>query len=170
MQATQRSDLDLTEVFARDYPRLCRVAALMVGSRALAEELVMDAFERTLRLSPTSIDPERAGAYLRRAVVNQARNAMRRMGNERRALARVAGLARRSAPGADVGTDDHPVTAAVLVLPPRQRAAVVLRYYADLSDAEIADALECSIGTVKSQLAKARARLARVLDDGGVNS
>jgi RNA polymerase sigma factor (sigma-70 family) len=170
MQAAQRPVLGLEDVFARDYRRLCRIAALIVGSRTLAEELVMDAFERTLRARPVLDDPERIGAYINRAVVNNARNAIRRRGSERRALARVAGMAAEPHLSTDAADDADPVLAAVRSLPARQRAAVVLRYYADLADAEVAQALGCSLGTVKSQLAKARARLARLLDAPGGSS
>jgi RNA polymerase sigma-70 factor (sigma-E family) len=170
MQVLDPPLLDLADVFVRDYGRLCRIAALLVGSRTLAEELVMDAFERTLRARPEFPDPGRASAYLRRAVINNARNALRRRRHESAAVSRVAGLAETTSPAADHHGDANRVLAAVGRLPARQRAAVVLRYYADLPEAEIAEALECSVGTVKSQLAKARVRLARLLDDRGGES
>jgi len=144
----------LTAVFESEYATLCRLAFLMTGDTGRAEEIVMDAFVRSLARWRTVREPE---AYVRRAVLNLCRNRRRR-----------AFLERRS--GTEERTDaipdpvDH-VVRSVRALPHRQRAAVVLRYWHDLSEAAIADALGCSVGTVKSQLSKARASLARALEE-----
>jgi RNA polymerase sigma factor (sigma-70 family) len=123
----------------------------------------MEALLRTFRGWTRIRNPEHADAYLRRAVVNLCRSRIRRKAIE----ARVGVLAPRSAPLWDAEARDtqRVVWEAVRGLPPRQRACVVLRYYEDLPEREIAEILECSVGTVKSQLAKARSRLERVLEE-----
>lgn len=144
----------VTAVFERDYVRLVRLAFLLTGDAGRAEEIVMEAFVRSLTRWRGIREPD---AYIRRAVVNLSRNRLRRAFLERRQPAdeRIDALPEPT---------DH-VMAAVRALPPRQRAAVVLRYWDDASEANIADALGCSVGTVKSQLAKARAALARTLEE-----
>jgi RNA polymerase sigma-70 factor (sigma-E family) len=151
-------------LFDEQYPGLCRLAWLMVGDRDRAEEVVMEAFLRTFVAWGRIRDVERAGAYLRRAVVNQSRTRARRQSTEGRANARLSGRARPPVDDPIQARDDAAVVLdAVRALPHRQRAAVVLRYYEDLSEAAIAETLRCSVGTVKSQLAKARATLTRAL-------
>jgi RNA polymerase sigma-70 factor (sigma-E family) len=143
-------------VFEAQYVRFCRLAYLLTGDAGRAEEVVMDAFARSLAAWRTRA-PGQPDAYVRRAVVNLCRNRRRRSWLERRhARARTEDVVMVAEP------IDH-VWAAVLALPPRQRAAIVLRYWDDLSEAQIAAALGCSPGTVKSQLSKARATLSGVL-------
>jgi RNA polymerase sigma-70 factor (sigma-E family) len=147
-------------LFEAHYPGLCRLASLIVGDRVQAEEVVMDAFLRTFASWRRIRDLDRVEAYLRRAVVNISRSRLRR----RRTEERPAGApASRGSWDPDRREGDRVVQEAVLRLPHRQRAAVVLRYYEDLPEADIAHALGCSVGTVKSQLAKARATLGRAL-------
>ena len=151
------AEASITAVFEAQYGRFCRLAYLLTGDAGRAEEVVMDAFVRSLaawRLRGAD-QPE---AYVRRAVVNLCRNRRRRSWLERRHA-----QTRPGDPAVPPEPVDH-VWAAVRALPPRQRAAVVLRYWEDLGENEIAAALGCSTGTVKSQLSKARATLAKVLD------
>ena len=154
----------IEDLFDAHYPRLCRLAYVIVGDRSVAEEVVMEAFLRTMTGWRRIRDLDRAEAYLQRAVVNLSRTTSRRRVTESRAVAAV-----RAQPEADVGdgmdrfADADPVLRAVRALPHRQRAAVVLRFYADLTEAQVADVLGCSVGTVKSQISKAKATLARTL-------
>lgn len=150
------ADAALTAVFEAQYQRLCRLAFLLTGEASRAEELVMDAFVRSLA-SWRRRGPDHPDAYLRRAVVNMCRNRRRRAWLERR-----RGSLTREESVTIAEPVDH-VWVAVRALPSRQRAAVVLRYWDDLAEADIAAALGCSVGTVKSQLAKARATLAAAL-------
>ncbi len=143
----------VTALFEAEYTRLCRLAFLLTGDHGRAEEIVMEAFVRSLTTWRTVREP---AAYVRRAVVNLCSNRRRRAFLERRW---AFGREQITEPAAPV---DH-IWSAVRRLPPRQRAAVVLRYWDDESEAAIADALGCSVGTVKSQLAKARNSLARTL-------
>jgi RNA polymerase sigma factor (sigma-70 family) len=150
------------DVFSRAYVPLCRLALVILGDERDAEEVVMEAFERTMPRWE-SIGADQPEAYLRRSVVNLCRNRIRRTGLWRRTLPR---LAERPAGGAvdDVGRDDT-VWSAVGGLPAGQRLCVALFYYEDLPQDEIARILDCSVGTVKSQLSKARATLAAALDE-----
>ena len=147
------SSQTITSVFEAQYARFCRLAYLLTGDRSRAEEIVMEAFVRSLSRWRSVREPE---AYVRRAVVNLSRNRLRRAFLERRPPTDQDSVTLPADPA------DH-IWAAVRALPPRQRAAIVLRYWDDLSDAEISAALGCAVGTVKSQLSKARASLARSL-------
>lgn len=153
------------EVLYRNHATaLLRLAVLLTGDRALAEELVQEAF---LRYHRAGARP-RSGtelAYLRRTVVNLSHGHHRHLGVVRRYdPGRPAVVA---SPEADVlAADRHcAVMTAVRALPERQRDCVVLRYYAELSDAEIAEALGVSMGSVKTHLHRARATLAERLED-----
>lgn len=149
----------LEVAFRSDYASLCRLAALITGDPARAEELVMDTFARCLRDWKADTN---GSAYLRAAVVNRCRNHLRRRVREWRVNA--AHAARSPSSVSSVEPDDE-VLAAVRKLPPRQRATVVLSYFADLPEAEVAATLGVSVGTVKSQLAKARRTLAVTLKE-----
>jgi RNA polymerase sigma-70 factor (sigma-E family) len=143
--------------------RLFKLAMLLTaGEREFAEDAVANAFLATYpRWSQGAVlDP---GAYLRRSVVNQIAGGFRRRAVERRHVS--SNLTPQNViDGAEKAVDDRAVLwRALRALPPRQRAAVVLRYYGDLSEAEVADVLGVSIGTVKSQTARALVKLRRSL-------
>ena len=135
--------------------RLLRTAALLAGSRADGEDLLQSALERLLRhWRQIDRDPEN---YVRRTLYNLAADGWRRQ----RVQQRKAVLF-EPAPPADPATavDLRDAVVRVLVrLPPRQRAVLVLRYFEQLSEAETAEALGCSVGTVKSATARGLARL-----------
>ncbi|HEX2039403.1 MAG TPA: SigE family RNA polymerase sigma factor [Acidimicrobiales bacterium] len=158
-------DGELAAFFSQHFKGLCQVAYLLVGNASVAEEVVMDAFASTVARWDTVRRADNPLAYVRRAVVNMSCSRVRRFVAERRAYHRVH--ARYAEPAWDGGVSEtfRAAVDAVAALPPRQRATVVLRCFADLPEAEIAAVLGCSVGTVKSQLSKARARLAAVLLD-----
>ena len=135
--------------------RLLRTAALLAGSRADGEDLLQSALERLLRhWRRIDGDPEN---YVRRTLYNLAADEWRRQ----RVRQRKAVLF-EPAPPVDPATavDLRDAVVRVLVrLPPRQRAVLVLRYFEQLSEAETAQALGCSVGTVKSAAARGLARL-----------
>jgi len=162
---TGRRDDAVAALFDVHYDGLCRLATLLLDDRGQAEEAVQEAFLRTFVGWRRIRHPERAGAYLRAAVVNQCRSRGRRRVSEQRGNRAVWSDAMEGGGPSDVERTGEvlAVLEAVRALPTRQREAVVLRYYADLSEAEVARALGCSVGTVKSQLSKARATLARLL-------
>ena len=162
---TGRRDDAVAALFDAHYDGLCRLATLLLDDPGQAEEAVQEAFLRTYAGWRRLRHPERAGAYLRTAVVNQCRSRGRRRVTEQRGNRAILAGVREDAGPSDVerAGDVLVVLEAVRSLPTRQREAVVLRYYADLSEADVARALGCSVGTVKSQLSKARATLARLL-------
>jgi RNA polymerase sigma-70 factor (sigma-E family) len=150
------------EVFAKHYAPALRLAALLDGDPTRAEDAVCDAFARVYgRLRRGGVDD--VGPYVRQAVVNAVRGGWRRRQIERRhADAVVVG-----APAAafDVGVVERDeVWRALRQLPPGQRRVVVLRYYEDLSEAEVAGLLGVKVGTVKSQAAKGLAALHAMLE------
>ncbi len=161
----QREELlahdELVSVFRLHYVGLCRLAYLIVGDTSLAEDVVQEAFLRTFAGWRRLREPARLQVYLRRAVINASRSKLRRRGVEARANALFHAAERPSARSSDDSDTTLAVMDAVRRLPPRQRAAVLLRYYLDLPEAEIADTLGTRVGTVKSQLAKARRNLGR---------
>jgi RNA polymerase sigma-70 factor (sigma-E family) len=160
----------VSALFDEHYPGLCRLASLLLGDPAEAEEVVQEAFLKTYARWWRLRHPERAQWYLRAAVVNGCRSKGRRRVSEdrgNRTLWATDGVVAAEAVGERTG-EALAVVAAVRALPDRQREAVVLRYYEDLSEADIAAALGCSVGTVKSQLSKARATLARHLSAQGL--
>jgi RNA polymerase sigma-70 factor (sigma-E family) len=166
-RVSDRRDAAVAALFDQHYAGLCRLATLLLDDPSLAEEVVQEAFLRTFAGWRRLRHPERAHAYLRVAVVNQCRSRGRRRTSERRGNRLVwAGTPDIDPAAGTEGTGEVlAVLDAVRALPPRQREAVVLRYYADLSEAEVAAALGCAVGTVKSQLSKARATLAVHLGD-----
>lgn len=145
---------DFDEVFTRERVPMVRLAYLMLRDETYAEEVVQDAFvsvlERWDRL-------DNAGAYLRRCVVNGCLSRMRR--DRRRRLPEPAGRTE-----AELATD-HTLDV-VRRLSPQRQAMVVLRYYADMTQDEIADTLRVPVGTVKSGLHRALAELKEALRDG----
>jgi RNA polymerase sigma-70 factor (sigma-E family) len=165
---TDGRDAAVVALFDAHYAGLCRLATLLLDDPGQAEEAVQEAFLRTFVGWRRLRHPERAHAYLRAAVVNQCRSRGRRRTTEQRGNRAIwSGVTE------DVGWIDVERTGDVLAvldavrsLPTRQREAVALRYYGDLSEAEVAQALGCSVGTVKSQLSKARATLAKRLLEG----
>lgn len=143
---------------------LLRVAYLLTGDRHAAEDLLQDVLEQVyVRWRRVRTSPE---AYARRALVNRAANRWRR--RARRPESALGDLD----PATPDATDDvglrEAVVAALRTVPPRQRAAVVLRYLEDLSVAETAAALDCSEGAVKSHTSRGLAKLRDALAGSGL--
>lgn len=153
------ADEVLVELYRAHYRSLVRRAALLLDDRESSEEVVQDAYVRVHGAYWRLRDPEKALAYLRQSVVNGARSRLRR----RRVARRHAPKPMPDAPSAEYGAllevERSTVIAALHALPPRQREAVVLRYYGDLSEAEIARAMGISAGTVKSAVSRGLAAL-----------
>jgi RNA polymerase sigma-70 factor (sigma-E family) len=127
---------------------------LLTGDRETAEDIVQDVFVRgAARLA--ELPTEELGPYLRAAVTNQWKNQLRRTALERRTFHRGQAPAQ---PEHHSGDRDE-MWRAIVRLPSRQRACLVLRYYEDLSEQEVAEVLACSVGTVKSQTSRALAKL-----------
>ena len=152
------------ELYAAHAPDAIRLAYLLTRDRALAEDLSQEAFVRMFGRFRDLRRPEAFRAYLRTTVVNLSRSHFRRARVERAFLARTA-----SEPAA-TGPEPEPrseLWEALGALNPRQRAAIVLRYYEDLTEAQTADVLRCPVGTVKSLVSRGMERLRRELERGG---
>jgi RNA polymerase sigma-70 factor (sigma-E family) len=132
---------------------LLRFAHVLTGDPHLAADLVQDALERTVLAWPRITRKDDPEAYVRRAIVNRHVSVWRRLRRERLVADTPEHLDLHTARHDDVLWQE------LATLPPRQRAVIVLRYYEDLSERQIADVLSCSTGTVKSQTSKALARL-----------
>ena len=144
----------LGELYLRYADDAVRLAYLLTGDRALAEDLVQDAFVRLAGRLAHLRDEGAFEAYLRRTVVNLSRSYFRHRKVERAYLERTGRApAERAAATPDLGDRDALWTA-LARLPQRQRAALVLRYYEDLSERQIADVLRAPVGTVKSLLSR----------------
>jgi RNA polymerase sigma-70 factor (sigma-E family) len=154
-------DEAVTRLFAAQYRALVRLATLLLRDAGRAEEIAQDAFvglhERWGRLR----DPQKGVAYLRASVVNSARSELRHRGVVDRFLRRQAPPP--PVPGPEAGVvaafAGAEVLAIVATLPARQREALVLRYYLDLSEAQTAEVMGVSAGAVKSHTARALATL-----------
>jgi RNA polymerase sigma-70 factor (sigma-E family) len=164
-RADTERDRAISALFDRHYAPMCRLAYVILGDAALAEEIVMEALIKTFSGWGRIRDVSRADAYLRRAVVNLCRSKIRRKSIEARVNAVSYRRAELNPPDWDPESHETSrlVLAAVRGLPERQRACVVLRYFEDMPEGQIADILGCSVGTVKSQLSKARAKLEKSL-------
>jgi RNA polymerase sigma-70 factor (sigma-E family) len=146
---------------------LIRLAVVMLGDRAAAEDVVQDAFAGLYRRWNHVSGKDRALGYVRTSVLNGCRTRLRaRVRDERLAAASPPTLAAASAEQAVLVGEEHAaVLAALRRLPDRQREALVLRYYLDLSEPEIAASMGIGRGTVKSTTSRALAALGRLLEE-----
>jgi RNA polymerase sigma-70 factor (sigma-E family) len=143
-------------VYTAEHDRLVRTVALITGSAAEAEDIVQEAFAKLFpRIGPI----DNAAAWLRTVSVNAARNDIRRRIVRRRYLSRVS---QTGAVHTDGPTNE--LIESLRHLPPRQRAVVVLRFYEDRSEADIAAILGMRLGTVKSSLHRALTSLRQEID------
>jgi len=160
------ADEAVTHLFASHYRPLVRLAALLLRDHGMAEEIAQDAFVSLHERWGGLRDPGKAVAYLRQSVVNGARSALRHRGVVDRFLRRQPAPA--TMPSAETGAMSAQtyaeVLAAVRALPARQREALVLRYYGDLSEAQTAEAMGVSPGAVKSHTSRALAALRRTME------
>jgi RNA polymerase sigma-70 factor (sigma-E family) len=145
---------------------LLRLAVLLTDDPGTAEDVVQDAFV-ALHRRWHAVDPAAAAGYLRTSVVNGVRSLYRRRGVARRHLHAVG--PQDDAPSADLavllGEEHREVVTALRTLPRRQREVLVLRYWSELSEAEIAVALGIARGTVKSSASRGLASLQKRLGD-----
>jgi RNA polymerase sigma-70 factor (sigma-E family) len=158
----------VTTLYAEHAVGLIRLAVVMLGDRPAAEEIVQEAFcglyQRWGRLS----DPGKALPYARSAVLNGCRSALRRRARWQGRV--VAGPqlweTAESAESSVLASEEHrAVLAALRRLPDRQREALVLRFYLELGEAEIAESMGITSGTVKSTTSRALAALGRLLGE-----
>jgi RNA polymerase sigma-70 factor (sigma-E family) len=143
---------------------LARLALVMLGDAGAAEDVVQDAFLGLYRRWDHLSDSSAALAYLRASVLNGCRNAMRRRA---RPVILTEDQPMESAEAAMLHTEEHQaILAAVRRLPARQREALALRYYLDMTEEQAAAAMRVSRGTVKSATSRAIAKVGRMLKEG----
>jgi RNA polymerase sigma-70 factor (sigma-E family) len=142
---------------------LIRLAVVMLGDRAAAEDAVQEAFCGLYRRWHSLSDPGKALSYVRSSVINGCRTALRR----RRRQARLAGdpPGESAEASALIGEEHRQVLTAIRRLPARQREVLVLRFYLDLDEGQIAASMRISRGTVKSTTSRALAALGRMLGE-----
>jgi len=151
-------DREFLDFFADEFWSLRRLGFLLTGDWGEAEELAQEAMARTFAVWSRVRRYRQPAAYARKVLLNRHRSLLRRAVVEARHV-----LATRSPVGAshepDLSGDDLLLWQALGRLPARQRAAIVLRYYLDLSEAEVARQLGVPVGTVKSLVHRGLARL-----------
>ena len=145
-------------------PALLRTAYVVVGDRQLAQDLLQEALVKAYVAWPRLRDTTKAEAYVRRTIVTTAISWRRRRSFHERPVELVP-------EGKDPDQTERLATQddlwqEVCALPPRQRAALVLRYYEDLTEVETAELMGCSVGTVKSQVAAALGKLRGRTEEG----
>ncbi len=158
------ADTAVEELYAAHYRRLVRLSVMLVRDVETAEDVVQDSFVAMHGRWRRLRDPEKGLAYLRQTVVNKSRSVLRHRGVQARHLSPVAG----DHPGADEDAVAAERRAEVLdalrELPQRQREVIALRYYLDLSEADIATTLGISRGAVKSHASRGAASLRNLLE------
>ncbi len=158
------ADRAVTAIYTSHYRSLVRLAMLLVRDAATAEEVVQDSFVAMHGAWRRLRDSEKALSYLRQSVVNRSRSVLR----HRTVVDRNAPKPAPDMPSAEQGAitllERSAVVSALRTLPARQREALVLKYYADLSEAQIATTMGISKGAVKSHTARAMAALRVTLE------
>ncbi|MBN0044851.1 SigE family RNA polymerase sigma factor [Streptomyces actuosus] len=166
----QAGDEEFRAFVVGRWPRLMRTAFLLAGEQHAAEDLVQSTLERVYvawRKVAAADDPE---AYVRRVMINAHARRHRRRLREFLAPRDDSGIVREVADTGDrisQAEDRGVLLKALAQLPPRQRQAVVLRYWEDLTETQAAEAMGCSVGAVKSNAAKGIAKLRAIPELSG---
>jgi RNA polymerase sigma-70 factor (sigma-E family) len=159
----------VTDLYRAHAVAMIRIALLMLGDRAAAEDVVQDAYLGLYNRWHTLNEPVKAEAYIRSAVLNGCRDALKRQSRRSR-RDRASALDLEELPSAEaaalISEDRGRVLAGLRRLPARQREALVCRFYLELSEEETARAMGVSRGTVKSTTSRAVAALGRLLREG----
>jgi RNA polymerase sigma-70 factor (sigma-E family) len=157
----------VTALFEAHALGLVRLAKIMLGDQALAEDVVQDAFVGVYRKWASLHDKNKALGYLRNSVLNGCRTAHRSRTRHDRALRLTpdAGDIVSAEESALIGEANREVLAALRALPVRQREAVVLRHYLGLTEEQAAQAMKITRGTVKSATSRGLSSLARILKE-----
>ena len=156
---TQSADADFDDFVREHRVSFVRYALLLSGSRAQAEDIVQDVLTRVyLRWGTVCAETGSRVAYVRRAITNEHVSWRRRWSTRHIRTGHDDVLAQATVdPWADARDDE--LWAQLLALPPQQRAAIVLRHYEGLSDAEIASEMQCGVSTVRSNISRGLASL-----------
>jgi RNA polymerase sigma-70 factor (sigma-E family) len=150
----------LQELLATELENLSRFARVLTGDREQAHDVLFDVLEKAQRGWPRIAELQQPAAYLRKMVLNQFLDERRKWSSRMIRPTRSGMLLETAAPDGLQRVDDRTELGSLLVsLPRQQRAAIVLRYYLDLSDSDIADALGCSPGAVRAHISRGLGRL-----------
>jgi RNA polymerase sigma-70 factor (sigma-E family) len=155
------ADEELRRAYQEHRLALVRLCVLLVGDVATAEDIVQDVFVRARRRL-AELGGAGVYAYLRRSTINGWKNHLRHRAAEERAIGKMSAPS-PAHPSAEVDERDT-MWAEIAGLPSRQRAVLVLRYYEELSDTEIAQLLGCRTGTVRSQAKRALDKLRETVE------
>ena len=152
---------ELNRMFEDEYRSLIRFAHFLTGDPSTAQDIIQEAFVRKYRAAPRLSDAN-LKAYARKTILNLSRSA-----HTRRQIEQRAATATREPieDGRDIASADE-VWRAIMTLSPRQRACIALRYYEAMTEAEIADALSMSRGSVKKHSDRAMSKLRALLGEG----
>jgi len=154
----------LVDLYREHYASLVRLASLLLHDVAAAEDVTQDAFAKVHVGWGRIRDPEKALAYVRSAVLNGARSRMRHLHVVDRHRPEPGRDTQSAEASALSGEEHREVIAALRALPTRQRECLALRYYLGLSEAEIADTLGISAGSVKTHTHRGIAALEKTLE------
>lgn len=157
MSEPQARSSSMEELYSAHSQRVGRLAYFLVGDRELAQDLVQEAFLKVFARWGNLREAHSFAAYLNRTVVNLSHKTHRRRGVERRYLERQPGV-EAVAPQRDFETADE-LWRQLQLLPQRQRTALVLRYYEDLTDQQAAEAMGCSETAIASLVQRALSAL-----------
>jgi RNA polymerase sigma-70 factor (sigma-E family) len=160
------AETEFQDFFETHHRELARFAYLLAGDHDVADDIAADALASAWLHWERVRTADSPLAYVRRIVANLAASRLRRTIRERRGMATLGMLADRNPGDTDIPALMD-LRAALMALPARKRACVVLRYGFDLSESETASTLGISVGTVKSQTSKGAAELERLLRSGG---
>jgi RNA polymerase sigma-70 factor (ECF subfamily) len=152
--------LTFGDFYKREYRHVLGLAFVLTGNQSVAEDTAQDAFTAAYRRWRSIVAYDSPGAWVRRVTCNRAASVLRRRVREAKALVRLAGWMQT---GVELDEGDEAFWQAVRRLPPRQAQAVALYYMEDYSVSDIAEVLDCSEGTVKTHLSRAREAVARQL-------
>ncbi len=158
------ADRAVTAIYSEHYRSLVRLAAFLVRDTATAEEVVQDSFVAMHGAWRRLRDTDKALSYLRQSVVNRSRSVLRHRMVVNKNTPKPPPDMPSAEHGAIIQLERSAVVSALRALPERQREALVLRYYGDLSEAQIASVMGISKGAVKSHTARAMAALRAVLE------
>jgi RNA polymerase sigma-70 factor (sigma-E family) len=161
---TSSNSRGLGELYERYAPAAVRLAFLVTGDREGSRDIAQDAFVRVASRFRHLRFPDAFDAYLRRTVVNLCTSQFRHERFEREYIERESRVPLATTDPPDLGARDE-LMRALRTLPVRQRAAIVLRYYEDLSEDGVADALGCSVFAARSLLARGMKTLRTIVED-----
>jgi RNA polymerase sigma factor (sigma-70 family) len=154
----------ITAIYGTEYRSLVRLAAVLVGDVGIAEEVVQDSFVAMYAAWSRLGDRDKGLAYLRQRVMSRSRSALRQgMVADANAPNPEPGIMPSAEQGAITQPERSAVISAMHTLSPRQREALMLRFYLDLSERQAASAMGISLGAANYHTARAKAALLSVL-------